>query len=113
MAINPDKQNKKTSSQSPQSSGDFRLMLQELAEEAERKLPGPPPKVQKLHQAQKTRSRKIAIVFLVVCLGLGGILFYGIKYPNSMPLGLGGIFQAYVAGGRADTPAAPFPGREN
>jgi hypothetical protein len=102
MAIGFAKKNKKPSAAAP--SGDFQQMLQELAEEAEGKLPGPPPKVRKLHQVQKKRNRKVAMVLLIACLCLGGILFYGIKYPNNMPLGLGGIFKAYVLGTKTDIP---------
>jgi hypothetical protein len=91
---------------------EFHAMLRELAEEAERKLPEPPPKVQQLHRIQKKRNRKMALILLVFCLALGGILFYGIKYPHTMPLGMGGIFKAYMLGTKVDIPASTPPGEQ-
>ncbi|MDR1396328.1 MAG: hypothetical protein LBJ14_01125 [Desulfarculales bacterium] len=85
-------------------SNEFTNMLKEIAEEAERTPPSPPPQVQKLQEVQKKRQRRWALVLLAACLALGGILFYGIKYPSSMPLGLGGIFKAYVDGAKTPLP---------
>ena len=88
-------------------------MLQGLAMEAEHKLPGPPPKVQKLHKNQKKRRRKLALVFLVFCAGLAGLVVYGVRNPGDMPLGLGGIFKAYVVGTKAPIPEPGQPLKPN
>jgi hypothetical protein len=85
-------------------SGEFANLLHEIAAEAERTVPSPPPQVQKLQKVQKKRQRRLTLVFLAACLALAGILFYGVKYPNNMPLGLGGIFKAYVEGTRNPLP---------
>jgi hypothetical protein len=88
----------------PLNSGEFANLLHQIAEEAERTSPAPPPQVQKLQKVQKKRQRRLAWILLAACLALGGMLFYGIKYPSSMPLGLGGIFKAYVDGAKSSPP---------
>jgi hypothetical protein len=95
---------------------EFRALIQELAEEAEHTKPAPPPKVQELLATKRRWQRKLTIILVICCVSLGGVLFYGIKYSNNLPLGLGGIFKAYVQGTRApvtpmnqrsDSPPAP------
>lgn len=86
------------------SQADFRLMLQDLAEEAEHKLPGPPPKVKKLYKQQKKTARKITLIFLVCFCLLTTLVVWGIRNANDLPLGLGGIFKAYTVGTKAPVP---------
>jgi hypothetical protein len=80
---------------------EFSAMIHELAEEAEHTKPALPPKVQELLAAKKRWQRKLTIILIICCAFLGGVLFYGIKYSNNLPLGLGGIFKAYVQGTKA------------
>ena len=96
-------------SSSNMSSADFRSMLQNLADEAEHRLPGPPPQVQKLHTRQKKSRRKMGVILLVGIILLSGLVFYSVKYTEDLPLGLGGIFKAYTVGTKAPVPEPGQP----
>lgn len=91
------------------SSADFKLMLQDLADEAEHKLPGPPPKVQRLYSQQKKKHRKLVVIFLVSLSLLITMVFWGIKNADNLPLGLGGILKAYIVGTKAPVPEPGKP----
>ena len=109
MANNTQDNIKSTPSSREMSHEEFKNMLNSLAEQAEQARPEPPPKVQQLYNAQKKRRNKLAIVLLAVSLGLAGLVAYGIKYPGDMPMGLGGIFKAYVVGSKAPIPEPGQP----
>ncbi len=91
------------------SSAEFRDMLQVLASEADKCLPGPPPKVQRLHKKQKKSRRRLATVLLVSLALLAGMVVYGIKNADDLPLGLGGILKAYTVGTKAPIPEPGQP----
>lgn len=95
---------KNNNSSNDMSSADFRLMLQALAEEAEHKLPGPPPEVKKLHKQQQKKTRKLTVILLLSVALLAVMLVWGVKNADDLPLGLGGILKAYTVGTKAPIP---------
>lgn len=92
---------------------EFRAMLQDLASEAEHRLPGPPPKVQRLHKTQKKNRRKMGTVLLACLVLLTAMVYYGIKNADDLPLGLGGILKAYTVGTKAPVPEPGQPLKPN
>ena len=103
---------KKTLQKLPHS--EFSQFLDQLAQEAEYNLPGPDEQVKELLNKRKRRNKRIYIILATCVCALLILIIYGIRNPGDMPLGMGGIFKAYVIGTKAPTPAPgePLPPKE-
>ena len=96
------------------SRSEFSQFLDELAQEAEHNLPGPNEQVKDLLDKRKRRNKRIYMILATCVFILLILIIYGIRNPGDMPLGMGGIFKAYVIGTKAPTPAPgdPLPPKE-